>query len=321
MKILAGLFLLLCSGAGIWWYIQQPFERILLTRPLSVLPPHAHGINQKKNDSLYDIGHGRRVESDIMEMQEDTWVTSLEVVTRGAPQSVLHHLVLFKLHSPNSQCPNRGYEELYTVGADSYPSIRFEPYGIFLPKGTKIYVSGVVHNPEPPRGSGETYKNVSIGYRMTMQRGSESMRKPLTFYRLFLDDIPYCKDMNPVTNIMPDSFVVPSNSKEYWKKSSGKEGDPSRLVFPKNGVVFFGGHLHPLDGGKELVVLLNDVLVATAIPHKSGLKPWEWSTTSLYKIYRVHKGDVLTIQARYENKTPYPITDAMGNLGLIFIPD
>lgn len=307
-------------------YVRFPFSKegtlTLLTRPVPVLPPHAHESTSTRSDSILSPGHGLIVESDVFVVSEDMWLTGKEIVIEHAPESVLHHLILAKEGGPNEECPSRD-EELYTVGADTRSRSVFpEPYGIYLRKGERIYLSGMIHNPEPPQGEGGTYEQVSIGFRWTTELPSLSRSSALSFHRIALQDQPFCQDQEQYPVV--DVFTVPARAVPYEKSSDTKDGlNPTRYVFTEPGLALgFTGHLHPSDGGIRLELFMNGKKIGTVTPMQDTLVPWVWKTSyEGMQSYRVVPGDVFTISATYENTRDVPVEDAMGQAIFFFDSD
>lgn len=321
-KILALCIVVLAIGVSFYLYVQPEKKQVtLLTNPIPSLLPHSHSADEVEADSINDPGHGMMVNSEMFTFEEDSWITDIEVITKGAPQNVLHHMILYKVGSENPQCPGRAYEEIFTVGADSRPDAHYSaPYGFFVPKGTKVFVSGMLHNPEAPRGEGLTYHDVQIGYRLTIEPNGKTRTKELRFYRLVLEDTPFCRSDDLQTLGMTDTFIVPAEQNAYRKRTSDDVKDPSRLIIPADGYIRIGAHLHPLDGGREVRVYRNGEVLFVSHPEKYGDKEWEWRTLPSPRAYNVSKGDVLTLETVYENPHVYPIRDAMAHLGVVFAP-
>lgn len=307
-------------------YVRFPlFERgtlTLMTRPVGALPPHVHETTDMNVDSILNPGHGILTESDYFIVPEDLWIVGNEVLSENAPISVLHHLILAKEGGPNSECPERD-EELYTIGADSTLANAFpEPFGIFLQKGERIYLSGMVHNPAPPKGEGGTYENVAIGFRFTTERPSKNRTRAVEFHRIALQDAPYCESL--YLDEVVDVFSVPPNSPAFVKTSDVAEGvNPTRHVFSEPGLLIgFGAHMHPDSGGKNISMFLNGSTIGTVTPKEIIDEPWTWRTsyTGVGSIL-VKPGDVFTLSATYENPHRVPIEDAMGQAVFFFDPE
>ena len=324
------VFVLITVLALIFWTQRKPsLFRVgsdsitILTAPIAALPPHAHKADITGVDSVLAPGHGVTVNSAHYTVPFDMWITGISLEATNAPRAVLHHLILFRKGYPNSQCPNRD-EELYTIGADSRPDNAFPaPFGIFVKKGTVIYLNGMVHNPETPRGPGGMYTDVSIGYTLTYERPSPKRFKPVAFYRLFLYDHERCQDPTVAIRESVDVFTVPAGAKHFVKSASEEmQNNPARLTFSVPGTVIgTGGHVHEEDGGEKIEILKDGEVVVTLTPHHVGTNPWQWEMGRLLPSFKVLPGDSFSVRATYSNPYEFPLEDAMGQGVLIFSPD
>lgn len=331
MRALAILLALAALFAGGAWYLSAPYVQLpfsptgsltILTKPVRSLPPHTHDSTPTNADSILASGHGIVVESELYTVPEDVWITGVEVLTKNASPSVLHHLILATPDHKSEDCPERD-AEIYTVGPDSKDRNAFpEPFGIYLKKGTRLYLSGMIHNPLPPQGEGGTYENVSIGYRFTTERPSLRRSVAVEFHRLALEDAPYCDDLDLRTAV--DVFTVPAHAASFVQSSTKDEGvNPTRHIFKEDGIMIgFGAHLHPMDGGKRIDAYLNSEPIARAIPEQLDLeRPWLWRTNfEVLGDTRVRAGDTLTFSATYDNPKDVPVEDAMGQIVFFFVP-
>lgn len=290
-------------------------ELIITTETVPILYPHEH----KVDNSVFDLGH-HTVTNKIITISKDTWITGFEFVLENAPQEVLHHAGIFILNKPNRICPNALYgEEVYPVSSETNTPIVFsESYGVFLAEGTQLGVEVMYHNPLPPFGAGEIYKNVSSAIVMNVQKSDPAIiKKPLEYYRIHLDDIP-CPGA-----ASKEAFTVPAETNNFVKTSDLNNAlDPSSYTFSRSGTIAHTHvHLHPWEGGKKLDVFLNDKLVTSFIPVRTSSDPWDWNTPHQQTSIRVKSGDVLSISATYSNPNPVPIKGAMGMFGFYFLPD
>lgn len=320
----AGLGVLIYHHLNSRLFVVTSNTLTILTNPIPSLPPHAHKADVTGVDSVLAPGHGKIVDSAMYEVPFDMWVTGVSFASRNAPRAILHHLLLLKEGYVNAQCPNRD-EEIYTTGVDSRPSSIFPvPYGIFLAKGTKLYLNGMVHNPAAPRGPGGTYTNASIGYTLTYERAGHTNRfKPLLFYRLYLYDGEHCMDPLMAKDGSVDVFTVPANAVNFVKKSPAQsENNQARMTFTEPGVVLgVGAHLHEDDGGNKMEILKNDVVFTYLVPQSIGHQPWQWQMATTTNMFTVVPGDTISIQATYTNPYNFPLTDAMGHIGVFFAPN
>ncbi|MBP7741450.1 MAG: hypothetical protein KA104_02040, partial [Candidatus Pacebacteria bacterium] len=268
-------------------FVVTSHSMTILTAPIATLPPHAHKADITGVDSVLAPGHGIIVNSAFYTVPFDMWITGISLETENAPRAVLHHLILFRKGYPNTQCPNRD-EELYTIGADSRPDNAFPaPFGIFVKKGTVIYLNGMVHNPQPPKGPGGSYTDVSIGYNLTYERPSPKRYRAVAFYRFFLYENERCQD--PIITKDFDVFTVPAGAQHFVKSAANyTENNPARLVIKHSGMILgTGGHLHEEDGGEKIELLKGNDAVVTLTPHHVGTNPWQWEMGRVSPSFKV----------------------------------
>lgn len=312
------------AGGIAYWHMTHPVTHVrLLTEAVPVLPPHAHELKEGTVDSVFDPGHGKMVSSKLYIAPRDMWITDLDVAVAGAPTTVLHHLILFKLGAPNPHCPGLRDQELFTLGADSPAHTELPaPYGIFLKKGEGVYLYGMVHNPEPPRGPGDVYYDVSIGLDLTVE-GGDTRNAPVRFVRLFLDDKPFCDEPTLTEDNRADVFTVPPRSESFVKSADLTDPrDPATYTFKEPGLVLgMGAHMHPMEGGKQVDVFLNEKHLYTFTPQHIPPDPWTWLTSGRTFAFPVKPGDVLSISSVYTNPHDLPMEDAMGQVVIFFSPE
>lgn len=284
----------------------------LKTPRLAILPPHTHN----QGESVEDVGHGVHVRSEVITIPQDVWITSIEPQIENAPYTVMHHLMIEVLDTKDPLCANLN-EKIVVVGPDSIKKISIPPpYGIFLKKGTRIRVQGMLHNPEPPLGTGETYYNVTAGFKFSITNTLDSRSKHLDFYLIGLDEPPYCKDDDDYT------FTVPPHSAKFIKTSDNEEPNQTYIKFPTDGLLLkMGSHIHGWQGGKRLDVFLNNKLIRSFLPAKLSDSPQIWTSGNTGEPQTIKAGDVLTISTEYENESDTPARGAMGILGVYFSPN
>jgi hypothetical protein len=120
------------------------------------------------------------------------------------------------------------------------------------------------------------------------------------------------------------TFSVPPAARSYVRTSDmNEEGVFGTHVFSGDGwIVHMGAHLHAWEGGKKVDVFLNGKLLTRYRSFLADRRvPWSWRTNVGPFYARVHRGDVLTISATYENTEDEPIRGAMGMLGVFFVQD
>lgn len=278
-----------------------PREVTILTEPLEELESHGH--ETSRGDSLQSKGHVEGVLSKEYVFDTPLWVTGMEIVTKNAPQNVVHHMHLLTQDIPDVYCPKMG-TLLMDVGQDAIPFANYpKGYGLYIPAGQKLLVNAALHNPDPPLGTGDDYHNVSVGFTLRIDRfGSLKQLKPVALHIASLADRDLC---NATT------FTVPPRTTHYEKRS--KTSDGSTIVVKRSGtIVAMGAHIHAWEGGESLTVYKNGEWVTTFIPHKTNEDPVVWQTDPYYEKVRVETGDTLTISSTYSNPYDVPVTGAMG---------
>ena len=297
---------------------QKASQLIIETEVIPTLYPHEHNVDDSVSDSTHHIW----VSSDILTVPEDIWVTRFELVLKNAAPQVLHHAGILIPNKPNQICPNAPYgQEIYAVGgADVYKPIAFpEPYATFLPKGTPLSLEVMYHNPFPPLGPGEIYKDVSAVVVMDIEKDSSaSTRKPVEYYRTHIEDSPCPKD-----GVHEEVFVVPAGAEDFIKKSREDEGpDPSYYTFSHPGtIVYMGAHFHPWEGQKKLDALLNGKKIFTFLPTYTSSEVWSWFIEHSSVSIRVDSGDVLSMSTTNSNPNSVPVIGAMGMIVFYYAPD
>jgi hypothetical protein len=297
----------------------------IMSAPIPVLAPHTHEVSDTQIDTVNTPGHGVYVNSGTFVVPFDMWVTDMTTVVENAPLSVIHHLVLFRQDRMDPICPNR-HEQVMVVGADTNTELKLPaPYGVFLKKGTQIYLRNMAHNPDAPRGTGETYHDVALGLRLTFERATHTERtRPVALYRIFIDDHPeYCT--KPLTSLalLTDSFTVPPASLHYTRSTpDGPDGITGRYVVQTPGtLMYLGAHTHPVDGGGTVTLALNGAVIGSFTPTHMGPEAWVWRTPNAPADIRVVPGDTITVEATYSNPHPLPIPGAMGMGVFVFSPE
>jgi hypothetical protein len=299
--------------------LSQPPKEATISinaKTIPLLEPHPHVVG----DFMFNPDHHQIVNSEVFVVKTDIWITAMEMVVANAPLTILHHSVLLSLNKPDPVCPisNR---RLILFGSDtSLEPIIFPPdYGVFIAKGTKLVLNVMVHNPKPPFGPGELYRDVSIGLKLKVRQArADIQKKAVEYYQIAVEDAPCSIDVGNV-------FRVPPKSQHFIKTSSLKDPTIGVYVFKTDGrLLTMGAHLHAWSYGEELNVYLNEKLIKNFKSFQATKEPWSWTTRHQYYFDQellIKKGDVLTIDARYSNPSDQPILDAMGMLGFYFLPN
>ncbi len=278
---------------------------------IDIIEPHPH----ENGDSIYDADHARYLTQKLL-IEEDAWVTDIEFLLHNAPYTILHHLLLYSETGEDPLCPGKPLvEDYFRMGQDTKEKATFpKPYGVFLPKGTEITLSVMLHNTFPPQGTGETYRDVQGELLLTTVPNGRGRTKALSFQKIVLQDAPYCKGAGNET------FVVPPRAEQFVKVPSTSNPDRGRFVFPYDTYIIRAGtHLHPWDGGKTVNLFLNGELLQSYSSKKVTGGSRLWSTYGAPLELLVKKGDTLELSAEYSNPNDEPIIDAMGFVVFYYI--
>jgi hypothetical protein len=285
----------------------------LQTKSIPVLAPHAH--NPQK-DTIVDKGHGIEVLSEPLPLQEDLWVTGYDFENVNTDGNTLHHAMLVTTKTPTTWCqegPDRRTYMILTEDQMYDPHVRFPPgYALRIPANIPLVLYAMYHNAEPPIGTGRTYENVSA--RLTLHTAQPSAANPLkelTYYSPHLADDPCLpKDEGYF-------FSIPANVQNYRITGENTPLHPERLSFDYPVTIkYWGAHLHGWQGGKSLLVKKNGELVYNFTTVPSTINSREYITRQGSADLRLNPGDVLSLEAVYDNPTDKPVLGAMGILYL-----
>lgn len=295
---------------------ELPVVLSLATDSIAELHSHEH----TEHDTVDSAGHGVPLHAEEIVTTEDLWVRGVRIAVENAPRVTLHHLNVMVFPAISNTDAQGVFPQFNTpygisVGQDIRDTLLLsKPYSTYIPKGSRIVLSGMVHNPEPPKGPGGTYTDVRVSVDLLGIDFPEAEAKrvqPL-FLSLIDHDSPY-----------QDSFKVPAMSAQYTRFADTPE-DVGRAtyIFPTDGMlVELGAHLHAWEGGEKVDAYLNGKVIHTFTPQHAGTEPWDFATDRTTLMLRVKKGDVLSLSATYSNEHDEPLLGAMGILGGSFAPD
>lgn len=251
--------------------------------------------------------------SDPIVIEKDVAVSRIEISMNGAPSETLHHLSVVVLGRPDAVCTDGSHElndEIYTVSRNNLEPLEFQaPYGVHLQAGDVLQVEFMEHTREEPHGPGGMYHDHTLTVKLhTVDIKSRPI--PLEFIRPRLDDSPCAL---PIAH---QAFVVPPGDESFVREARGLED--GRYVFSEDGVILNrSANFWPDKGGRSLSLYLNDQEVDRFVAEPLD-KPWLYSIPNHQAPIPVSAGDILTIDAVYQNPFPTPIKDAAGILGLYF---
>ena len=314
----AGVIILAVQGLNTKPQPVSPFE--MQTEHIAVLSPHMHG----QGDSAEDSTHHVTVNSQVEIAPRDMYISKIKFEMVNAPNVVLHHASFVDLSQPNQTCPNfPHWRELFVYGSDRmYDNALTFPkgYALFIKKGTPLKLQLMVHNPEPPLGPGETYKDVYT--RIVLTESSEPARSLslLEPYLLHLDD-KSCGFTEPDASDVY-TFAVPAHTRRYVFKGHGSDDQSSTKVFSKPAtIVHLAGHLHGWQGAKQLVIYKNGQAMHTFDIIPSTTSPFIYETRHTAAPYHMNAGDKLSISALYENDHAVSARGVMGIVGFYYVDD
>ena len=287
----------------------------LQTANIHTLYPHEHD----PGDSVLSQSHHENAISNVVVTPRDLWVTSISGKMVNAPSNTLHHGELLRPDTmgTGSVCASAyGAGELLSFGQDHMYSPRIAlpaGYALFIPKGVPLVLGVMLHNPLPPVGPGGTYRNVSA--RLALEEATSTQYlTPVTFRLLHLEREP-CK-----TTENGYEFEVPAHAKDFvFGYPKGTAPDPASYTFERGAtVVYMGAHIHGWEGGKELRVYKNGVLLTTFKTLKDAEDTYRYDTPHYATSLRMQAGDTLSIEAVYDNPYDVPLTGAMGMMGFYY---
>ena len=119
------------------------------------------------------------------------------------------------------------------------------------------------------------------------------------------------------------SFDVPPITENFiYRQNSHTLLQPGRIVMPTNGeIIYSGAHMHGWEGGRSIRVFKNNELFDEYNTQKSTTNEYVWETKHGPRSDKIMSGDVLEIEAEYQNLTNETLTGAMGMYGFFFAPE
>lgn len=287
-------------------------EQLGLSKSVTVTSEELHSLSahtHSAKDAVSDEHHGVEISAPLFVVPEDMWVNDLQLTMHGAPKATLHHL---NLYAAASTTEGSTQYEVVSFGQDTNSHMRFpDPYAIFLKAGTVLTLSGMLHNPQPPKGPGGNYENVSVS--VTLSGPTFFLREPQQVFRrrLILSDGP---------NAKKGVFVVPAHTESYVKTSSNDSLYETQFTFTKPAtIITVGGHTHPWEGGRDIDMYLNGKKIVSLVSRRNGIHPWDWYTPRYFIPISVSAGDTVTMSATYTNDENEPLQGAMGMLSFCYV--
>lgn len=312
ITVLSGTLLVLLGVLVALLAYQHQQRMFIIATDAIELEPHEHIIGF---DSMTDTGHHHESVSETMIAPRDMWVRSIEVEIENAPAVTLHHASLFRVDRPDNECPNHMGESIVTFAQDQIhtPRAEFpEGYAVFIPKGAPLQLAAMFHNPGPPIGPGDTYRDVRIVMKLHLAEKSDEQLTPLTFHLLRLSDQPCSED--PVAARV---FVVPPHTESYRFAGTDAPNDTAHVTFfNRSRIVYWGAHVHGWEGGKDLTVRKNGEVMETFTATLSPGEQYRYDIPHMPADLVLEPGDTISIEATYDNPTDAAVRGAMGQFGM-----
>lgn len=286
------------------------------TAHLPLLVPHPHG----DGDSPSDIGHHIEIESPVFVAPEDLWITGIHADVVNAPDTTLHHALLINIDDTNNSCSLRkgGGRELLAFSQDQMHTNNLDfpdGYALFIPKHSRIVLTAMFHNPEPPVGPGEEYHDVSVRIVLSRARLDSQPLKAVAFRLLHLDDTACIAENGGY------SFTVPPKTNEYTYTGPAHGFNPGSMTISRDAsIVYVGAHLHGWQGGTWLSLKKNGKEIERFRTELSDSVPYRYDTPHHAAHIPLVAGDILSIEAAYDNPHDVPVHGAMG-MAIVWIAE
>lgn len=296
---------------------ELPVVLSLASNDIPELHPHKH----TAHDTVSDTDHGVLTTASEIVTEKDMWVRGIHTVIENAPHSTLHHMNIMVFPPPETATEGsflssefaRPYG--FSVGQDIAETVTLtRPYATFLPKGTRLVMTAMLHNPQPPKGPGGTYYNVRITSELLgLDFPEEKAERVWQIYLTLIDaDSPRL-----------DSFTVPAQTPSFTRYAENENDvGRSKYTFPADGTLIdMSAHVHAWEGGTQVEAYINGENIQTFTPHLTSTDAWDWRTERKTLMRKVKKGDVLSLSATYTNEGTESLRGAMGSIGASFAPD
>ena len=307
-----GLISLLMLGAALLWYsskstgVTKVREKafVVETEPLE-LPGHTHipGVDTEYEHSLFSYS--------AFVATDDLWIEEFESEVVNAPDAILHHGEIRYADRPDQDCPYSPDGTFHTqepiwftpnfnlIKQFIYP----KPYGVYIEKGTRLFLAGMFHNPDPSQNYSDVFLRLTVRGKKGVRPDAE--HRSVRYFRVVSEKC-----------IRGDTFTVPSHTRDFIHK---RQKGP--FLMPESGtIVLLYPHFHFWDGGKFMAVSLNDEPLWKFYPPKEGsifFIPDPENPPSL----KVKKDDALDFYAVYDNLKNIPNPDVMATVIFLLAPD
>ena len=228
--------------------IESPQLFSLETSHIAILSEHDHSIYK---DAATDDGHHEQVRSQIFVAPYDMWVLRFGLGLWNAPASTLHHAFLYRLDTPDATCPNYPHSRIFAASEDQLSEQMTFPdtYAVFIPKGTRLQLYAMFHNPKPPVGVGGRHQDVFSRITLhTVPVTEAPVMRPVKFLYLPLSENP-CQPYPEDADLV---FKVPKKTGEYRFSDLDISNGTGHVTFAHDStIIYWGAHLHGWEGGKQ----------------------------------------------------------------------
>jgi hypothetical protein len=219
----------------------------------------------------------------------------------AVPGIVLHHTAFWNTNRADFLCPNKE-EHIFGAGGEMTNWMQVPGYGYRVQKGDKIRIETMVHNP-----TDTSYEKVYLEVRIPYQDASaDAGAAPKSYYPAWMD--------------------AKSCGGSGYDLPAGKSEKLGTVTLKYSGVLLgVGGHMH--DYAKQIVLedTTRNETVATLeakVDEQGHLLSMPTVTFFDRGGYKFAAGDVLKIDATYDNTTGKPLRDgAMGIVVGYFVPN
>jgi hypothetical protein len=218
----------------------------------------------------------------------------------AVPGIVLHHTAFWNTNRADFLCPNKE-EHIFGAGGEMTNWIQIPGYGYRVQKGDKIRVETMVHNPTDTSYD-KVYLEVQIPYQEAAADGGAAVK---SYYPAWMD--------------------AKSCGNSGYDLPAGKSGKTGTVAVKYSGVLLgVGGHMH--DYAKQIV--LEDTTRKETVATLEAKVDEQGRLLSMPTVtffdrggYRLAAGDVLKVDATYDNPTGTLLRDgAMGIVVGYFVP-
>jgi hypothetical protein len=234
----------------------------------------------------------------------DGWLLSyspklVDASGNAVPGRVLHHTAFWNTNRADFLCPNKE-EHIFGAGGEMTSWMQVPGYGYRVQKGDKIRIETMVHNPTEM-----SYDKVYLEVEIPFQEASSGAAALKSYYPAWMD--------------------AKSCGNSGYDLPAGKSEKTGTVAVKYSGVLLgVGGHMH--DYAKEIV--LEDATRKETVATLEAKVDEQGHLVSMPTVtffdrggYKFAAGDVLKIDATYDNTTGKPLPDgAMGIVVGYFVP-